>query len=85
MDKINAINQIENVEVPEDSQMKALAALKEIYEARVNDLKTSSEKHVQLLKSDRKILIILSVILGTFLIGALLLDLFISSVGWFRF
>ena len=85
LDKINAIEQIEKVEIPEDSQIKALVALKEVYEARINDLKAASEEHVRLLKNDRKILIILSVVLGAFLIGALLLDLFMGSVGWLRF
>jgi transcriptional regulator with XRE-family HTH domain len=85
LDKINAIEQIEKVEISEDSQMKALIALKEVYEARIKDLKTSSEEQIKLLKSDRKVLRIITVVLGALLIGALLLDLFITSSGWLRF
>lgn len=85
LDKINAIEQIEKVEIPEDSQIKALVALKEVYEARIKDLKEASEEQIQLLKKDRKTLIIIAGVLGVFLIGALLLDLFMGSVGWLRF
>ena len=85
LDKINAIERIEKTEIPEDSQIKALVALKEVYEARIHDLKAASEEHMQLLKNDRKILIILTVILVTFFIAALLFDLFIGSAGWLRF
>ena len=85
LDKINAIEKIEKTEIPEDSQIKALVALKEVYEARIHDLKASYEENVRVLKSDRKILIISTVILVVFLIAALLLDLFIGSAGWFRF
>lgn len=85
LDKINAIEKIENVEIPEESQIKALVALKEVYEARIKDLKASSEEQIKLLKNDRKTLITVVIILGVFLIGALLLDLFIGSVGWLRF
>ena len=85
LDKVNAIEQIEKAEIPEDSQMKALVALKDVYEARIEDLKTSSEEQIRLLKHDRKILMILSGVLAVFLIAMLLLDLFIGSVGWLRF
>lgn len=85
LDKINAIEKIEKVEISEDSQMKALVALKEVYEARINDLKASSEEQMRLLKKDRKILMILLGVLGVLLIGTLLLDLFIGSIGWLRF
>lgn len=85
LDKINAIEKIEKVEIPEAEQQKALVALKEVYEARIGELKSGFEEHIRLLKNDRKILLVLSVVLGIVLIGALLLDLFIGSTGWLRF
>ena len=85
LDKINAIEQIEKVEISEESQIKALIALKEVYEARIKDLKESSEEQIKTLKNDRKILRICLIILGAILVGALLLDLFIGSIGWLRF
>ena len=85
LDKINAIEQIDNVEISENSQMKALVAIKEVYEARINDLKDSYEGQVQLLKKDRRTLTIAVAILCVFFVGALVLDLFLGSVGWFRY
>ncbi len=84
LDKINAIEKIEKAEIPEDSQIKALVALKEVYEARINDLKAFSDEQIKMLKNDRKTLIIVVIVLGVGLIFALLLDLFIGSIGWFR-
>lgn len=85
LDKINAIEKVEKVEISEDSQIKALKALKEVYEERIKDIKQSSVEHIQSLKRDNKILIIAISILSVLLIGALIIDLFIGSVGWLRF
>ena len=85
LDKINAIEKIEHVDIPEDSQIKALVAVKEVYEARIKDLKGAFEEQVKMLKRDRRTLIIIVGVLGAFLIGALLLDLFLGSLGWFKY
>lgn len=85
LDKINAIGKVENVEISEDSQIKALKALKEVYEERIRDVKQTSSEHIQSLKSDKKTLVIVVIILSVLLIGALVFDLFVGSVGWFRF
>lgn len=85
LDKINAIEQIDNVKITEDAQMKALVALKEVYEGRIQDLKTSSAEQVQSLKRDKKILIVAVFILGALLAGALVFDLLVGSVGWLRY
>ena len=85
LDKVNAIEKIDHVEIPEDSQMKALVALKEVYEARINDLKASSEQQIRLLKHDRRVLMIVAGGLGALVIGALLVDLFVGTIGWLRF
>ena len=85
LDKINAIEKVDKVEIDEDSKMKALVAIKEVYEERIKDIKTSSEEHINSLKRDKKILIIAIVVLSVFLLGALILDIVIGSIGWFRF
>ena len=85
LDKINAIEKVENVEITEDSQIKALKALKEVYEERIKDIKQSSLEHIQSLKRDKKILIIEVCVLSVLLIGGLLVDLLVGSVGWFGF
>lgn len=85
LDKINAIEKIEKVEISEDSQIKALVALKEVYESRIKDLKESSAEHISSIKRDKKILTITVLVLAIFLVGVLVLDLFIGSVGWVRY
>ena len=85
LDKINAIEKVENVEISEDSQIKALKALKEVYEERIKDIKQSSSEHIQSLKRDKKILVIMAGVLSVLLIGVLLFDLFVGSAGWFRY
>ena len=85
LEKINAIEKIDNVEISEDSQIKALKALKEVYEERIKDIKQSSSDHILSLKRDKKILITVVFILSVLLIGALVCDLFIGSVGWLRY
>lgn len=84
LDKINAIEKVENVEITEDAQMKALIAVKDVYEERIKDLKASSEEQLKLLKKDKRILTITVFVMGLLLMAALLLDLFVGSIGWFR-
>ena len=83
--KIDDIDKTESIEKTDESQMKALIALKEVYEARIKDVKESSVEHIQSLKRDKKILTIAVCVLGVFLVGVLLLDLFIGSIGWIRY
>ena len=85
LDKINAIEKIENVEVDDDSRMKALAAIKEVYEERIQDIKASYVERVQALEKDKKILRLIVCILGAALAAILLLDLLIGSAGWVRY
>ena len=85
LDKINAIEKVDQVEISEDSQILALKALKEVYEERIKDIKQSSLDHIQSLKRDKKLLIIAICALSCLLIGALLVDLFVGSVGWLRY
>ncbi|MBO5938196.1 MAG: helix-turn-helix transcriptional regulator [Clostridia bacterium] len=94
LDKINEIEKNESsekndktdkLEVTEESQMKALIAVKEVYEARIKDLKESSAEHLNSIKRDKKILTVAVALLATFLIGVLTVDLFVGSIGWFRY
>ena len=85
LDKINAIEKVENAEISEDSYIKALKALKEVYEERIKDIKLTSTEHIQSLQRDKKMLVVVVLALSALLICLLLFDLFIGSVGWFRF
>ena len=85
LDKINAIEKVEKGGISEDSQIKALKALKEVYEERIKDIKLSSEEHIQSLKRDKKMLIIAICILSALFVGILLFDLLVGSVGWLRY
>ena len=85
LDKINAIEKVEKVEITEDSRMKALVALKDLYEERIKDIKASSADHIQSLKKDKSVLIAVICVLSAILIGALIIDLLVGSIGWFRF
>ena len=85
LDKINAIEKVDSVEIGEDAQIKALVALKELYEERIKDIKSTSADHIQSLKKDKKLMIIIICILSILLMGVLVFDLFVGSVGWFRY
>ncbi len=60
-------------------------ALKEVYEARIEEIKKLSAEHLDSLKKDKRYLAIPCAVLGLFIIGCLLVDLMIGSVGWFRY
>lgn len=85
LEKINAIEKVDKVEITEDSQIEALKALKDVYEERINDLKQSSADYIQSLKRDKKILIIEVCVLSSVLITTLLCDLLVGTIGWLRF
>lgn len=94
LDKVHAIETMEKAEereageqkeTREDSQMKALVALREVYEGRIRDIKESSAEHVQSLKRDKKILTLAVCILTGALVGILVLDLLVGSIGWIRY
>ena len=85
LDKINDIEKAEQIEKSEESQMKALIAVKEIYEERIKEIKDSSSEHLHSLKRDKKILTVAVCVLGAVLMGILLLDVFIGTIGWIRY
>ena len=68
----------------EEVEVNAIMALKEIYEARIADIKTSSAEHTESLKKDKKYLAA-ACILGAVLILFLLVDLLMGGVGWIRY
>ncbi len=83
LDKINAIEKVENVEISEDSKIKALDALKEVYEMRINDIRQSSADHIQSLKRDKKMLIVALCVSSGLLLCVLMFEVFMGSMGWF--
>ena len=68
-----------------EPEMNAIIVMKEVYEARISDIKTSSAEHMESLKKDKRYLAIAVCVLGLFLIGALLVDMFVGTIGWVRY
>lgn len=66
-------------------EMNAVMAIKEVYEARIADIKESSRAHVESLKRDKRFLALAVCILGMFLMTFLLVDLLVGSIGWIRY
>lgn len=66
-------------------EKNAIVAIKEVYEARINDLKESSADIVGSLKRDKKLLATALFVVGLAFIAFLMVDVFIGSVGWFRY
>ena len=69
----------------EELEATAIIAIREVYEARIDDLKTSSTELINTLRRDKKYLAVISCILGVVLIGFLLVDIMVGSVGWIRY
>lgn len=75
-----------------EQEMNAIAAIKEIYENRIKDIKESNdrikesnEKHIASLARDKRILFIVVAILGIFILGVLTFDLLNGGVGYVRY
>ena len=68
-----------------ETEMNAVIAVKEVYEERIREIKASAAEHTESLKKDKRYLAIAVCVLGLFLIGALLVDMFVGSVGWVRY
>ncbi len=72
-------------EKKEEVEMNAIMAIKEVYEARIADIKESSAEHTKSLQRDKMHLTVVACILGMILILFLLVDLLVGSVGWIRY
>lgn len=66
-------------------EMNAIMSVKEVYEARIADIKDSSHAHMESLKRDKRYLAIAVCVLGAMLMLFLLVDLLIGSIGWIRY
>lgn len=68
-----------------ESESNALSMMREVYENRIAEIKRSSQTHIESLKRDKRALGIVCTVLGIFIIGWLIVDLSLGSVGWFRY
>lgn len=68
-----------------ETEANAIPAIKEVYETRIEEIKKSSAEHLESVKKDKRCLAIACTVLGLFILGWLLADLMIGSVGWFRY
>ncbi len=66
-------------------EMNAILAIKEVYEARIKDLKEASADIVGSLKRDKKILATAICVVSLAFIAFMMLDICIGSIGWFRY
>lgn len=66
-------------------EMNAILAIKEVYEARIKDLKEASSDIVGSLKRDKRFLATAVCGIGLVFITFLMVDVCIGSVGWFRY
>lgn len=80
-----SLDEIVKGEKGEEPESNAVIALKEVYEARINDIRNSSTEHIESLKKDKRYLAVAVCVLGLFLLCALLVDLLMGSVGWVRY
>lgn len=68
-----------------EAEMNAIMSVKEIYEARIADIKASAGEHMESLKRDKRFLALAVCVLGAMLILFLMVDLLVGSVGWIRY
>ena len=68
-----------------DVEMNALNLLRESYEKRIQDMRTSSAAFAESLKKDKRMLFIIACILTAFLMVFLIMDLTLGNVGWIRY
>ena len=80
-----SMDELVNGKKEEEIEANAIIALKEVYEARITDIKESAVAHTNLLQRDKFYLTIISCILGGSLFLVVLLDLLIGSMGWIRY
>ena len=63
----------------------AVMSIREIYEARIADIKASTTEHLSSLKKDKGLLALTVCVLGLFLMLLILVDLLIGNMGWIRY
>lgn len=80
-----SMDELVNGEKKEEVEMNAIMAIKEVYEARIADIKESTSQHVSSLQRDKTHLAIVTCVLGASLLLFLLVDLLVGSVGWIRY
>ena len=68
-----------------DDILGKILALKDTYELRISEMKLSSSELISSLRKDKKCLAIVSVSLLIFLLAFIVVDFFMSSVGWIRY
>lgn len=69
----------------EKIEINAILALKDTYELRISEMKLSSSELISSLRKDKKCLAIVSVSLLFFYSAFIVVDFFMSSVGWIRY
>lgn len=77
---------VEHEKSDDDSKtVNAITAIRDVYEARIEDIKKSSAAHIASITRDKRFLAGCCAVLGLFVILWLVVDLMIGSVGWIRY
>ena len=66
-------------------ELSVIKRMREVYETHILEIKQLSAEHLESVKKDKRYLAIACAVLGMFIIGWLLVDLMVGSVGWFRY
>ena len=66
----------------EEIEDGAVLSLKHIYDARLNEVKANLHEHIESLKRDKRILIIMCIGLLGILLAFLIADIFVATNGW---
>ena len=80
-----SMDELINGEKGEKVEMNAIMAMKEVYEARIADIKESASERNASLQKDKRFLAIVCCVLGIALVSFVLVDLLIGNVGWIRY
>ena len=80
-----SMDEMMGAEKKEDIEMNAIMAIKEVYEARIADIKASSTEHINSLKKDKRYLFAAFSVLAVFLLLILAADVLIGGSGWIRY
>lgn len=66
-------------------EINVIMTLKENYELRIEEIKSSYNELIASLRNDKKILTIVLISLLIFLLGFILIDFLMVNVGWIRY
>lgn len=80
-----SLDELVGREKKSEVELNAVMSMKEVYEARIADIKASYDVHLETLRRDRRYLAIAVCLLGACVLLLLVIDLLIGGSGWIRY